>query len=100
MVCIEEPELYLHPGGTQLLIDAMRHPKHHKQIIVSSHSPVVLDALQPDNPLESVLTFAMIDGQTVIEPMPDFAHEAVREHLTTYGELLSQGQLSQTGSRS
>jgi predicted ATPase len=99
LIAIEEPELYLHPGATQLLLDAMRHPGHRKQIVVSSHSPVALDELQPDNPLESVLTFELRDGETIIEQMPKFADDVVRERLSTYGKLLSQGQLVPSGDK-
>lgn len=99
LIAIEEPELYLHPAATRLLLDAMRHPGHHKQIVVSSHSPVALDELQPDNPLESVLTFELRDGETIIEQMPKFADEVVRERLSTYGKLLSQGQLVPSGNK-
>jgi AAA domain, putative AbiEii toxin, Type IV TA system len=99
LIAIEEPELYLHPGATQLLLDAMRHPGHRKQIVVSSHSPVALDELQPDNPLESVLTFELHDGETIIEQMPKFADDVVRERLSTYGKLLSQGQLVPSGDK-
>lgn len=40
---IEEPEVALHPGATALLLDALKRASDGRQILVSSHSPDLLD---------------------------------------------------------
>lgn len=43
VVGIEEPELALHPGASDLLRDALREGSEYAQVIVTSHSPELLD---------------------------------------------------------
>jgi predicted ATPase len=48
MSCIDEPELGLHPAALELLCSLIRSVTAHRQVIVSTQSPVVLDHFEPD----------------------------------------------------
>jgi predicted ATPase len=45
---IEEPEIGIHPHQLHKLIDFLREEAETKQIILTTHSPQVLDVIQPD----------------------------------------------------
>ena len=45
LVCIEEPELGLHPDALQLVAEAMRDAAARSQLIVTTHSEALIDAL-------------------------------------------------------
>jgi predicted ATPase len=48
ILLIEEPELGIHPHQLQLLMDFLKEQSQHKQIIITTHSPQVLDILKND----------------------------------------------------
>jgi predicted ATPase len=45
VVCLEEPENFLHPYALRLMVDAMRSASDQRQFILSTHSPVLLDCI-------------------------------------------------------
>lgn len=91
LVGIEEPETALHPAATGALMDALREAASHTQILVTSHSPDLLD--QVDLETESLLAVVSQEGTTRIAPLDDASREAIRDHLYTPGELLRLDQL-------
>jgi putative ATP-dependent endonuclease of the OLD family len=50
LLALEEPELYLHPQGQRAIAAQLQHfaEQRRNQVIVSSHSPVLLAAMQPN----------------------------------------------------
>jgi len=48
ILLIEEPELGIHPHQLQLLMDFLKEQSQYKQIIITTHSPQVLDILKSD----------------------------------------------------
>ena len=48
MICIEEPELALHPDDMPLLADLLRSASERTQLIVTTHSPDLVDQLTID----------------------------------------------------
>ena len=62
LICIEEPELGLHPDLLPTLSDLMYEASKRSQVIVTTHSDVLVDALT-DKP-ESVVVCEKHDGQT------------------------------------
>ncbi len=48
ILLIEEPELGIHPHQLQLLMDFLKEQAQYKQIIITTHSPQVLDILKSD----------------------------------------------------
>lgn len=91
-VAIEEPELALHPAAANVLLDSLRDASRHTQVLITSHSPDLLDAddLDPD----SILAVMQRDGATRIGPVNAAARSVLIEHLFTGGELLRLDQLS------
>jgi predicted ATPase len=91
LVGIEEPEIALHPAAARLLLDGLREASRSTQVIVTSHSPDLLD--DEDLDAESILAVYAEKGSTHIAPLDQTGRTALRERLYTAGELLRMGQL-------
>ncbi|HYD79628.1 MAG TPA: AAA family ATPase [Paucimonas sp.] len=91
LVGIEEPETALHPAASAALREALLRASEHTQVIVTSHSPDLLD--DPDLPEESLLAVAADKGVTRIAPLDEPSRTAMRQHLFSAGELLRLNQL-------
>ena len=91
LVGIEEPEAALHPAAAGVLIDGLREAAQHAQVLVTSHSPDLLD--EPDIPDDSILAVVGEHGETRIGPLDAVGRSALKEHLFTAGELLRMNQL-------
>lgn len=91
LVGIEEPETALHPAATAVLIDAMRDAASMRQVLVTSHSPELLD-----NPFigdSEILAVVAEDGTTRIGHLDEAGRSVLRDHLFTAGDLLRMNQL-------
>lgn len=88
---IEEPETALHPGASAALREALERASEHTQVIVTSHSPDLLDDfdISPD----ALLIVASEAGVTRIVPLGKGSRDVMREHLFSAGELLRLNQL-------
>jgi predicted ATPase len=91
LVGIEEPETALHPAATGALMEALREASSHTQVIVTSHSPDLLDNVSLET--DSLLAVVADQGRTLIAPIDEASREAIRSHLYTPGELLRLDQL-------
>ena len=91
LVGIEEPEIALHPAAVGVLLDALRDASHKTQVIITSHSPDLLD--NKDLDVESILAVEARDGNTVIGRVDEASRSVVRDRLFTTGELLRLDQL-------
>jgi predicted ATPase len=92
LVGIEEPEVALHPAAAGVLLDALRDAAPHTQVIVTSHSPDLLDDDRLET--ESILAVTARDGETQIAALDEVGRNALRAHLYTAGELLRLNQLT------
>ncbi len=92
VVGIEEPEVALHPAAAGVLRDALRDGSRHAQIIVTSHSPELLDA--PDVRGEEIVSVLSEQGRTVIARPDEATRSTLRDRLYTAGELLKANQLA------
>jgi predicted ATPase len=90
-VGIEEPESALHPAAAGVLLDALRDASTRRQVIVTSHSPDLLD--RDDFEPSELYAVRSASGETNIGPLDDAGTHAMREHLYTPGELLRTDQL-------
>ncbi|WP_328866828.1 AAA family ATPase [Streptomyces sp. NBC_00304] len=90
-VGIEEPESALHPAAAGVLLDALRDASERRQVIVTSHSPDLLD--RHDFELSQLRAVRSIGGETRIGPLDAAGALAMREQLYTPGELLRTDQL-------
>lgn len=91
LVGIEEPEVALHPAAVGALLDALREAARSTQVIVTTHSPDLLDSA--DIETELLLAVHAAKGTTQIAPVDEASYEAVRKGLYTAGELLRLDQL-------
>ncbi|WP_017582283.1 AAA family ATPase [Nocardiopsis valliformis] len=88
---IEEPESALHPAAAGVLLDALRDASERRQVIITSHSPDLLD--RDDFQPEELCAVRSVGGETRIGPLDEAGALAMREHLYTPGELLRTDQL-------
>jgi predicted ATPase len=91
LVGIEEPEVALHPAAVGALLDALREASQSTQVIVTTHSPDLLDSADMDS--ELLLAVYAEKGATQIAPVDEASRQAVRNKLYTPGELLRLDQL-------
>ena len=91
LVGIEEPEVALHPAAATILLDALRDAAERIQILVTSHSPDLLD----DDRIsaDSILAVRAEHGDSRIGPLDEAGRSALEAHRFTAGELLRMGQL-------
>jgi len=92
---LEEPEAGLHPAAAAVLFDALTEGSHLGQVVVTSHSPDLLD--RDDFPEDALRAVVMCEGRTIIGPVDKVGRSALREHLYTPGELLRMDQLRPEG---
>lgn len=91
LVGIEEPEIALHPAAVGVLLDGLQDAAEKTQVIITSHSPDLLD--NKDLDVESILAVEARDGNTVIGRIDDASRSVLRDKLYTTGELLRLDQL-------
>jgi predicted ATPase len=91
LVGIEEPEVALHPAAAHVLLDGLRDAADKTQVIITSHSPDLLD--NKDLEVESILAVEARDGTTVIADVHEAGRTALGKRLYTTGELLRRNQL-------
>ncbi len=88
LVCIEEPELGLHPDILPTLADLLRDAASRCQLIVTTHSDVLVDALT-DTP-ESVIVCEKHQGQSELRRLN-------KDELSDWLERYSLGELWRNG---
>jgi predicted ATPase len=91
VLVIEEPEATIHPGALGAILDLLRHASRHMQVIVTTHSPEVLDADWLQDEHLRIVTWQ--EGASRILPLAGGTQEALREHLMSAGELLRSNAL-------
>lgn len=91
VVGIEEPEAALHPAAMRALVAALDEATLRTQILLTTHSPDLLDAaeVKPAN----VRVVRMIDGRTEIGRVDEASVSIVRDHLSSLGGLERDRQL-------
>ncbi|MHB1274088.1 MAG: AAA family ATPase [Rhodanobacter sp.] len=92
VVGIEEPETALHPAASAALREALIHTAKQTQVIVTSHSPDLLDDRDID--ANALLAVVSEGGETKIAPLDEASRTVLREHLFSAGELLRMNQLA------
>lgn len=92
LVGIEEPEVALHPGAAGVLRDGLKAASRHTQVLVTSHSPDLLDDKSISD--ENILAVTQRNGDTLIGPVDAAGRSAIQDKLFTAGELLRLNQLT------
>ncbi len=91
LVGLEEPEVALHPAAVGVLVDAIREAAQRTQIVMTSHSPELLD--REDLDARTVFAVEAHQGVTTIGPMSTVGRQALQDRLFTVGELLRMNQV-------
>ena len=92
LLVIEEPEATIHPGALGSILDIIRHAGRFMQVVVTTHSPDVLDAKWIE---DRHLRIVNCDkGATRISRVSPATREALSEHLMGAGELLRSNALT------
>lgn len=91
LVGIEEPETALHPAASGALIGAISESVEHTQVLVTTHSPELIDQLH--DKYDEILVVNAHRGTTHISKMDEASRNAIKNHLYTAGELLRMNQL-------
>jgi predicted ATPase len=92
LIGIEEPETALHPAASAALRGALAQAATCSQVIVTSHSPELLD--ERDIPPEQLLAVVSEGGETKIAPLDSASRRMMRDRLFSAGELLRMNQLA------
>lgn len=82
LICLEEPELGLHPDAVVAVGKLIKEASTRTQLIVTTHSRMLIDTLT-DSP-EDVIVCGKRDGSTVMERLKS---EELTNWLTQYGSL-------------
>ncbi len=91
LVGIEEPETALHPAAAGALMDALEEASQHTQIILTTHSPDLLDVVNVEE--ACLLAVVAEAGKTSIAPIDPASREIIQKHLYSAGDLLRMDQL-------
>lgn len=86
VIGIEEPELTVHPGAIGLIYDHLVDASRRSQVIVTTHSPDLLDLLGDEGSIRVVTRDA--ERGTRVASLARAQRETVRSGLMTLGEVL------------
>lgn len=84
-LALEEPEQTVNPGVLALLSDVIREISKDTQILVTTHSPELVDKFSPDE----IHALDLINGVTKISRISESQKKVVRERLFSMSELMS-----------
>jgi predicted ATPase len=84
VIGVEEPELTVHPGAIPLLHDYLEQARKRSQVVVTTHSPVLLDLVDP----EDVRVVERRDGETLVTRMATSQRDMVKNGLMKLGEVM------------
>ena len=90
---IEEPELTIHAGMIPLLYDYLAQASLSTQVLVTTHSPELLDLV----PIDDVRVVQRSGGATTVSPVDESQRRLVNERLASVGELLRSDGLRAEG---
>ena len=84
-LALEEPELTVHPAMLALLADAIREVSETTQLVITTHSPYLLDSFDPDE----IQVVNMEQGETKVAPIRRAQVESVKEGLISLSEVMA-----------
>ena len=91
LIGIEKPEIAMYPAMVGALLDEFQNAAYNTQVIVTTHSPDLLDEKSID--VDSILVAEIHAGNTVIAPVDDVCRSVVHDKMFTVGDLLRRDQL-------
>jgi predicted ATPase len=91
LVCIEEPEVGMHPDAIRMIADLLVEASSKTQLIVTTHSPALVDALS-DQPESVVVCERDFDGFTEFRRLQNSDLDKWLERYSL-GELWQKGEI-------
>lgn len=91
LIAVEEPEATIHPGALESVLDLLLHASKHMQVVVTTHSPDLLDAKWITDRHLRVVEWS--EGATRVAAVSDANRRALQDHLMGAGELLRANAL-------
>ncbi|GAB4247487.1 AAA family ATPase [Deferrisoma sp.] len=91
VIGVEEPELTVHPGALPLIYDYLRQASEVSQVLVTTHSPHLLDLLDPER--DVIYLVQAVEGKTEVRRLSEKELEPVRTSLFRLGDLFLTGAL-------
>ncbi len=85
VLAMEEPEQTIHPGVLAVLADAVKEVSATSQVLLTTHSPELVDRFDPEN----VMAVDLEGTVTRVGPISAHQRQAVRDRLFSLGELMS-----------
>jgi len=79
LICIEEPENYVHPRLLEFIADLIKTASQKTQVLVTTHSPYLIDFLEP----EDLFIVEKKKGQTIVNKAED--KKGIKEALRKLG---------------
>ena len=92
LLVIEEPEASMHPGALGSILDVLRLASRSMQVVVTTHSPDILDAKWIEDRHLRILSWE--HGRTRIAHVSQAVRTALAQHLMGAGELLRSNALT------
>ena len=92
LLVIEEPEASVHPGALGAILDVLRLASRSMQVVVTTHSPDILDAKWIEDRHLRILNAE--NGLTLINRVSPSVRAALEKHLMGAGELLRSNALT------
>jgi predicted ATPase len=92
LLVIEEPEASMHPGALGSILDVLRLASRSMQVVVTTHSPDILDAKWIEDRHLRILSRE--HGFTRIDSVSRAVRTVMKSHLMGAGELLRSNALT------
>lgn len=89
IILLEEPELGIHPHQLSKLMDFLEAEAEHKQIILTTHSPQVLNVLRTDELNRIIVVRYEKDNGTKMSHLTEEEQEQARTYMEEAGLFLS-----------
>lgn len=84
LLIIEEPEANIHAGAAQLIFDVLKQASRRGAVLITSHSPELLDAAQD----EDIFVCDYREGVTHVGPLAAAQKQLVKDGLFKVAELV------------
>lgn len=97
LLIIEEPEATIHTGAIGAISDLLRHAARSVQVLVTTHSPELLDADWIEDRHLRVTEWER--GATHVSRVSEATRQALARHVMGAGELLRSNALEATAAR-
>ena len=92
VLVVEEPEATMHPGALGAVLDLVEHASRTMQVVVTTHSPDILDASWIEGRNLRILEWE--NGATKISPASNASQRIIGEGVMRAGELLRSNALT------